>query len=123
MIYFKSDLDLIQGLSKSYSLISSIVQKINIYSNIDDEAEIEITIKLTNSLEEKILLLRFIDVIEYSFYYNNEYNYYNIEIIKFFQIGETFYLSLDPENENEIISNADQDFILCKSVKGFWPNN
>lgn len=84
MTYFNSDLELIKNLSGSYSLISSVVQKINIYCNNQDEVEIEITIKLTNSSERKILLLRFVDIIEYSFYYNNNYNFYNIEKIKFF---------------------------------------
>lgn len=71
-----------------------------------------------NSIYEKILL-RFIDVIEFSFFHNNNYVFYNVEDVKFIKnVDNQFYLSLDPSTQDGI-SERDQDYIVSKSIVAY----
>lgn len=66
------------------------------------------------------ILLRFIDVKEYSFYYSSHRIFYNVETYKFFKSGDLYYVSFDPVDESESISDDDQDYIKASSVNGYY---
>lgn len=111
--------ELINSLSGKQSLTSSIMFKLEI-SNEPGELVIEMCFELPYSKNNNLLKLRFSGIEEYSFYYNSEYIFYNVEICKFFLVDEKVYISLDPEDETEVISENDQDFILCSKVEGLF---
>ena len=52
--------------------------------------------------------LNFSGIKEYSFFYTSDHIFYNIEIVKFFKNDRGIYISLDPVDENEFISNDDK---------------
>jgi len=101
--------------SKKIYLVSSSLLKINIFQE-EDCLFIELHFKINPS--GKLLKIKFIDIIEYSFYYKNNFYFYNVAYCKFFKKGNTVYISLDPFDEEETIHKNDQDFILCKNVVG-----
>ena len=52
--------------------------------------------------------------------YNDDYYFYNVELLKFFEGDDgLFYISFDPSDEVEIISDEDQDFILCRELSAY----
>jgi hypothetical protein len=115
MVKNDSLLELLQG---NNSLISGKVIEIEIKRK--KSLCVSITIELLYSKQYLWAQLNFIDVREYSFYYNKENGSYNIERYKFFRCNEGgFYLSLDPVSEDEEISDEDQDFVLSSEIAGF----
>jgi hypothetical protein len=66
---------------------------------------------------ETKLKLRFIDVIEYGFYWNASYGFYYVERYKFFKNEKGFYMSLDPADETDNPQGDDQDIILSKNIE------
>lgn len=99
---------------KNIYLISSVLKRIEIF-----EDEYILCIELHFKIREYIFKIKFINILEYSFYYREDHNFYNVENCKFFKKGEVFYISLDPYDEKEEINSNDQDFILCKEIEGF----
>nr|WP_294947262.1 hypothetical protein [uncultured Mucilaginibacter sp.] len=63
--------------------------------------------------------LRFVDVLEYSFYWNAEHHFYYVERYKFFKTEKGFYISLDPVDETDIAAEEDGDVIISKSIEGY----
>ncbi|MBD1365330.1 hypothetical protein IDJ77_16050 [Mucilaginibacter sp. ZT4R22] len=68
---------------------------------------------------ETQIKLRFVNVLEYSFYWNAEHHFYYVERYKFFKTEKGFYISLDPVDENDSPSDDDGDVIISKSVEGY----
>ena len=102
-------------LSGSLSLLSGQLMEMRVYLK-QQLLTIDLDVRLIYAEGNSLHKLRFTDVVEYSFYHNSDYIFYNIAIFKFLKIGGLFYLSLDPENESNNRSENDQDFILSKSV-------
>jgi hypothetical protein len=108
---------LVELLQEDNSLISGKIIKIEIKS--EKFLSISITLELMYSKQFKWAQLKFVNVEEYLFYYSKEHIFYNIERYKFFRcLDGRFYISLDPADENEEISEEDQDFILSLEVEG-----
>jgi hypothetical protein len=63
--------------------------------------------------------LCFLDVLEYSFYWNADYQFYYVERYKLFKTEKGFYISLDPADENDTPSDDDGDVIISKSIEGY----
>ena len=110
---------LINALSYNLSLISSQLYKVCIY-NEDNLLYIDVGVELMYKNENNRILLRFVDVKEYSFYYSSHRIFYNIEAYKFFKSGDLYYASFDPVDESEVIADNDQDYIKSKSVNGYF---
>ena len=110
---------LLSTLSDDLSLVSSRLSKVCIYTQ-NDLLCIDIEAELMYRKENKKILLRLIDVEEYSFYYSSHRIFYNVEIYKFFKSGNLFYISFDPVDESEVISDDDQDFIKAKAVEAYF---
>lgn len=111
--------ELINELSGELNLTSCKIYKIDIYM-LGENLLIEVYIKLLYSKSEDNIKLRFSQVKEYSFIYNSDYTFYNVEIYKFFKVENDVYISFDPIDEDENVSNSDQDYILSKNVEGFF---
>lgn len=110
---------LINALSYNLSLISSQLYKVCIY-NEDNLLYIDVGVELMYKKENNRILLRFVDVKEYSFYYSSNRIFYNIETYKFFKSGDLYYASFDPVDESDVITDNDQDYIKSKSVNGYF---
>ncbi len=101
--------------SKNFHILSSVLSRIDIFAD-----SFKLTIDLHFKLEhDHALKIRFTDILEYGFYHNKSCYFYNVERCKFFKKGDTFYISLDPADEFEVIQENDQDFILCRDVEGY----
>lgn len=108
---------LLSKLSGENCLLDAKIERLVIYNGV--RLIIEITFKMRPKSDFDRVLIRFIDVFEYSFYYNSDYIFYNIERYKFFSKNKNnFYLSLDPFDETSEISDKDQDYIFAKEVVG-----
>lgn len=116
MEYIEKNEKLISSLIGEYSLTSATINRLEIYK---DDDKLTVTVYLTLSISKKKLLLKFINVEEFSFYHQANYFFYNIEIIKFFLIKGNCYISFDPTDESSEISSNDQDYILCRDVEGY----
>lgn len=110
--------ELLKFLSGEYCLISSVLYKVNLYSE-NGELIVECFFKLGNKNIDSLIKLKLEGVKEYSFYYNSDYFFYNIESLKFFKANHLMYLCLDPFGEIETISQKDQDFVLSDKVNGW----
>lgn len=117
MKYLNRNNELIELLYDKLSLTSSKVDRINILKE-DAVLNIEIDFELF-TLKDNFIRLKFIDILEYSFYYNSDYIFYNVETVKLINTERGIYLSLDPYDEDGSISSNDQDYILCKEIEGF----
>ena len=113
-----SNNELVDFLSGDYSILSSRISQTTFRSE-DGELIIEIDIDLLYSQKEKKLKLRFTEIEEYSFYYNSQHIFYNIEHYKFLSTEKGMYISFDPFDEEEMITPGDQDFIMCSKIEGY----
>lgn len=98
-----------------FSIFSASIYKINIH--MDEHLIINVYLKLMYP-RGKYLKISFLKVKEYSFFWNESYIFYNIETLKFFKKDNLFYISFDPDGNDDSISKNDQDFILCESIEG-----
>jgi len=100
------------------SLISTSIEEIKF--NKDEFGEVQIQITISNfskkSKFSKINLL-FNNIVEFNFYYNSDYIFYNIEAYKLLYFDDQIYLSLDPDDSIDDKSEDDSDFILAKNLK------
>jgi len=60
--------------------------------------------------------LKFNRVKEFLLFWNSDNIFYNVESYKLFKINNYVYLSLDPFDESNSISEKDQDYILCENM-------
>lgn len=96
-----------------YSLLSSVLNKIEIVG-LNGEAVVRLSFTLTNGSK---IRLELVDVIEYNFYHSSDYNFYNVASYKFFMTDNgSYYISLDPFSEKEIVEQEDNDFIVAKEI-------
>jgi hypothetical protein len=101
----------------SYYIHDSSVSRLDIYQS--DQLNINIYF---NSIVKhaKQLKIHFSGIIRYQFLYNDSHHFYNVERYKFFKTEDGFYLSLDPFDESEEISENDEDLILCTNIEGHF---
>jgi hypothetical protein len=119
MQLISKDEELIYKLQHNLSLTSSQILKICIF-NSNDKLCIDVELELLYVKDKKRIVLNFIDVQEYSFYHSFDQFFYNVEIFRFVKANSFFYISFDPIDEGETISDEDQDFIKAKSVIGYF---
>ncbi|WP_342084780.1 hypothetical protein [Dyadobacter sp. OTU695] len=109
--------DAIDFFSDDESLVSGELNRISVYRE-NDRLLLDLEITLLYSKKFKNVVLRFTDVIEYSFYYKNHHAFYYIENYKFFADAEQIYISLDPADGPEHgIDFDDNDFVIAKNLE------
>ena len=109
---------LFEILNSEIYIINSSITRFNISTT--DERGINIDVDFELSPNSAILKLKLLTVKEYSFYWNDRYNFYYIETFKLLKKENLFYLCFDPANESSLdISENDQDFILFGSFEGY----
>lgn len=121
MEFISKDRRLIETLKSGLLLLSAQIDNIKIYQE-KSQLIIDVYLELVHAKRSNKIILRFNNVRQYSFYYHETTIFYFIEIIKFFETAGNFYISFDPVNEKEEISDEDQDFILAESVEGYIIN-
>jgi hypothetical protein len=105
---------LLESFSENFNILSATINKFEIYLS-KGLLVIDFYMKLLYPQDMKIKM-SFYGIKEYSFYWNENHIFYNIESYKFFKTGNLFYISLDPDGEEDIRSQNDQDFILCEKI-------
>jgi len=112
------DSEVINYLSGKFSLLDASINKFEIHL-VDHQLEINIYFQLSRRTKaDANVLLIFKDVVEYGFYYNDKYSFYDVEDLKFFETEGKFYFSGDPYHE-EGVSENDQDFVMSKGLEGY----
>lgn len=107
----------IEFLTDENSIISGKVRLVSIYLQ-ENRLFLDIQISLMYSKQFDTMLIRLEDVIEYSFYYNSNSNFYYIEEFKLFKADQYTYLSLDPfDSSSKEIDEKDNDFAIAKEIK------
>ena len=100
--------------NKDFSLLSSRITKYVVY---EDDGLICMDLYFRLVYPKGLLLkMTFKDVKEYSFYWNSNYYHGIIENFKYIQHDGLHYISFDPDEEVDAVSEADQDFILCSDM-------
>ena len=117
MKLIKNNPQIADNAIENISLISDSLLSISICNEKD---LLNVSLRISSFYRSEILILKFINVMEYSFYYNNRYSFYNIESYKVLQTTDNhYYLSLDPCERIDGISENDQDFILSERLEIF----
>jgi hypothetical protein len=120
MEHLGEDEVLYEVLNARVSILSSQIIEISICLK-NYQLQIEIGIKLLTRKKDECLRLIFSDIKEYGFYHNSNHIFYNIEDYKLLRKEGLYYISFDPEvSEMTMISESDNDFILCGSIQGFF---
>ncbi|WP_101688329.1 hypothetical protein [Dysgonomonas massiliensis] len=96
-------------------LRDSSLESIFIYKE-DYILYIDIVFKVV-SKTTTFLKLRCIDVVKYNILWDSDYSFYDVSHYKLLKDNELFYLSLDPYEESDEISELDNDFLLCRQMK------
>lgn len=107
--------DAIRLATSSETLLNSTVEGFAIHSE-SDGLVIEVTFWLQHSKQVDRLLLRFKPVTAYGFAYSDTVAFYNVESFKFLCVADSYYLSLDPFDENEQADERDNDTIWAKGL-------
>jgi hypothetical protein len=98
------------------SLLDAIIEKIEIFST-ESFVSINIRLVMRRSSDFNKVLLQFVNCKEYCFAYADNYSFYNVERVKLFQTEDgLFFVSFDPFDELEKISDKDQDYVLARNV-------
>jgi len=107
---------LLNSFSETFNILDASVYEARIYLN-KKHLIMDFCMKLSYP-QNMYLKLSFLGIKEYSFYWNENHTFYNIESYKLFKTNNLYYISFDPDGEEDVISQNDQDFILCESIEG-----
>jgi hypothetical protein len=118
LIVTKANDSLLDYFSETLNILDSNIRDIKIYL---DGTHLIIDIYLCLLYPKGTnLKLNFQGVKEYSFYWNKNHIFYYVESFKLFKTNNLFYISFDPDGEEDVISPNDQDFILCENIEGLF---
>jgi hypothetical protein len=114
-----SDQELVSNFIDNNSLLDGKIEKIEIFQ-ANSSVSINIYFAMRPSSDFKKIILQFSGCKQYGFSYSDDYFFYNVELVKFFQTEEgLFYVSFDPYDELEKVSDKDQDFVLSSNVSAY----
>ena len=99
---------------KDISLLSSRIHRYAIYEE-NNKVCIDLYCELAYP-QGMSLKVVFKDVKEYSFYWNSNYYHNYIENLKYIQCDGLHYISFDPDETVDTISESDNDFIYCSEI-------
>jgi hypothetical protein len=102
-------------LTDDNSLISSTLFRIDLYCNDSElRADLYFTLPYANQIK---LMIRLINISEVGFYFNTSHFFYQVTNCKLFRQNDFFYLSLDPDESDPLMSVNDQDFFWCRDIE------
>jgi hypothetical protein len=103
------------------NILNSKLLSIKIYAHEADGVCIELNFHNDYIKVNPMIKLIFKKVLSYSFYHESGYSFYNVESFKLLALtNNKFYLSLDPFDEKEEVSEEDQDFIIAKHIALYY---
>ena len=119
MRLFGKNQEAIAYLTGKFRLLDAELIEVRIYK-VNYLVDIDIHFQLTGS--KLIVMLRFIDIIEYAFYHNNKHDFYCLATVPKFIINnnQEVYLSLDPDEMSTEPIESDNDIILSKGLEGYF---
>ena len=77
---------LIRALSGRNSILDAVLKRIAIFTE-DETLMVELEFEMRASIDYRRVILKFVDVSEYSFYHNDKYLFYNVEHLKFLRMA------------------------------------
>ena len=101
--------------NENLSLISATVSSMFLYLR-DSGLCIEIDFVLQYPKGTK-LRMRLLDIKELNINYDDPVMFFTITSIKFFAFNECYYLSLDPYDNNEVVSDMDNMVVISPEVE------
>jgi hypothetical protein len=114
-----SDAELVDVLVGHNSILDAVMTYLSIYEE-HDQLTVCMEFEMRPKSDFEKIRLKMLGVSEYSFYYKDDNVFYNVERIKFFVTREgKFYLSLDPVDDSDDVSDEDQDFVFGEHVVAF----
>jgi hypothetical protein len=118
MKLFEINNDIFKKGIERFPLLDSILLSMQVYSSEVEGVCIELMFDVSHRGHNQKMKLVFKKVLQYNFYYDSSFAFYNVESFKFFPIEEKgqFYLSLAPDDEVAAISEDDEDFILAENA-------
>lgn len=116
---FAQNEELYESLKGNNNILDSQINRILLVEE-EQEIKVEIDFLLHNVSENKKVRIVFNHIKEFSFYYNSQYIFYNVERFKLLLLENGYYyLSLDPYDESMQVSSKDQDIIIARNIIGF----
>jgi hypothetical protein len=92
------------------------IYRFSVYEDDAGHLSIDVFLESQRPDHPKYLKLLFKDVKEYAFSWTGKYYFYYIGSYKYLRHNSLYYMSFDPDNEDDAISENDGDFILCSKV-------
>ncbi len=110
---------LLDYLKGNNSLLDSVVEKIEITGSVD-EVRVAVSFNMRSSASNDKIKIYFDRCKSYDFVFSDSYAFYNVERIKLFRTNEDlFYVSFDPFDESETVSDKDTDVIEARAIKAY----
>jgi hypothetical protein len=101
-------------------ILDSKISKILIYTQNVEDLIIEIDFD-QRMFEGYAFKLKFSGIKEFFFYHTDTSTFRIVENYTLLRAGDLYYLSVDPEDDRSaVISENDQDFILCNEIEGYF---
>jgi hypothetical protein len=108
---------LIKELKGNNALLDAKMIGMNFSTDPSDAVQLDFEPR-QGSYKEK-LRLEFREIKEFAFYYDDTSTFYYLERYKLFPTADgDYYLSMDPYDEEEMLSEEDQGIIRAKEISG-----
>ncbi len=100
-------------------LLDGRIERISIFED-NSSVCVDVEYRMRISSEFDKIYFKFMNCKEYSFYFSSDYYFYNVELVKLFKNESgLYYISFDPKDELDCVSDDDQDYILCDKVLAY----
>ena len=115
------DGEVIRLFSGRNTLRDSTVRKLSISAagRTDEDPVAEVVLEMPPGRDFSSVLLRFAGVSGFTFHFDNRFVFYNVESVKLLAIETGYYLSLDPADESDTVSEEDEDVVCASNVVAF----
>lgn len=114
-----TDLALIKALKENNALLDAKMIDMNFSTEDNGNAIVQLDFEPRPGSYKEKLRLEFRGIKEFAFYYDETIAFYYLERYKLFPTNDgDYYLSMDPYDEEENISQEDQGIIRAKKIEG-----
>jgi hypothetical protein len=114
-----TDLALIKALKENNALLDAKMIDMNFSTENTGNAMVQLDFEPRQGSYKEKLRLEFRGIKEFTFYYDETTAFYYVERYKLFHTADgDYYLSMDPYDEEENISEEDQGIVRAKKIVG-----
>jgi len=110
---------LIKELKGNNALLDAKMIGMNFSTDPSDHFAVQLDFEPRQGSYKEKLRLEFRDIKEFAFYYDDTTAFYYLECYKLFPTADgDYYLSMEPYDEEEKLSEEDQGIIRAKEISG-----